>query len=99
MREINGMDIILNAIEKLSKKHKEHMEVYGTDNKLRMTGLNETSYYDIFTYGIGSRESSIRIPTETIKNNCGYFEDRRPSSNMDPYIIISKLYETTVLAI
>jgi len=99
MRNENGMDIILNAIEKLSKKHKEHMDVYGIDNKLRMTGSNETSDYDTFTYGIGSRDSSIRIPTETIKNKCGYFEDRRPSSNMDPYIVTSKLFETTVIAI
>ena len=27
----------------------------------------------------------------------GYFEDRRPSSNMDPYLVTSKLFETTVL--
>jgi glutamine synthetase len=27
----------------------------------------------------------------------GYFEDRRPSSNMDPYIVTSMIAETTIL--
>jgi hypothetical protein len=27
----------------------------------------------------------------------GYFEDRRPSSNMDPYVVTSMIAETTVL--
>jgi thiol:disulfide interchange protein DsbA len=51
-----------------------------------MTGNCETSSYDTFSYGVGSRTSSIRIPTSTFNNKCGYFEDRRPSSNMDPYL-------------
>ena len=27
----------------------------------------------------------------------GYFEDRRPSSNCDPYLVTSKIFETTCL--
>ncbi len=27
----------------------------------------------------------------------GYFEDRRPASNMDPYVVTSKIYKTTIL--
>tara|TARA_B110000285_G_C15057080_1_gene580171 strand:+ start:448 stop:1449 length:1002 start_codon:yes stop_codon:yes gene_type:complete len=97
MREQNGLDIINQAIEKLSNKHIEHMNIYGKDNHLRMTGTCETSSYDKFSYGIGSRTSSIRIPTTTFYSKCGYFEDRRPSSNMDPYLVTSKIFETTCL--
>lgn len=97
MREEGGLDIIYDSIKKLSYKHDEHMEVYGINNEHRMTGLNETASYNTFSSGVGSRSSSIRIPTSTFNNKCGYFEDRRPGANMDPYIVTSKLFETTVL--
>ena len=92
-----GLDYINEAIDKLALKHFEHMEVYGTGNELRMTGEHETSSYDNFTYGIGNRGASIRIPTLTAKNKKGYFEDRRPSSNMDPYLVTGILFQTTVI--
>ena len=85
---------ILEAIEKLEKKHDEHMSVYGDDNDKRMTGLHETAKYDKFTYGVANRGASIRIPRLTTKDGRGYFEDRRPASNMDPYIVTSKILQT-----
>ena len=97
MREKGGYDVIIDAIDKLSKKHKEHLEVYGEGNELRLTGKCETSSIDKFTYGVADRGASIRIPTETYSDGYGYFEDRRPSSLMDPYLVTSKLFETTVL--
>jgi len=33
----------------------------------------------------------------TEKDGFGYFEDRRPSSDMDPYMVTSKIIETTIL--
>ena len=97
MRDLGGIDIINLSIKKLENKHKEHMEVYGNDNNLRMTGKHETSDFNEFSWGVGSRSVSIRIPRETSKNGKGYFEDRRPSSNMDPYLVTSKLFKTTIL--
>jgi glutamine synthetase len=94
MRSENGLDVINSALTKLEPKHKEHMAIYGNNNKERMTGECETSSYDKFSVGIGSRGSSIRIPTDTLKNKCGYFEDRRPGSNMDPYLVTGKIMET-----
>ena len=91
-----GISYINDAIEKLSLKHKEHMKMYGAGNELRMTGQYETSSFDKFSYGIGNRGASVRIPNETVKNKCGYFEDRRPSSNMDPYLVTGILFKTTV---
>lgn len=92
-----GLQYIDEAIEKLSKKHREHMDVYGCDNKLRMTGEHETSSYNEFSFGRANRGASVRIPNVVIKENKGYFEDRRPSSNCNPYLVTSKIFETCCL--
>ena len=97
MREPNGLKINIQAIEKLEKKHNEHMELYGTGNEDRMTGEHETASFDKFTYGIANRGCSIRIGNDTYKNEKGYFEDRRPSSNCDPYCVTGMIFKTTVL--
>ena len=96
-KEKSGLEIILNALKKLEMNHKEHMLVYGEGNERRMTGEHETANFETFTVGHGDRGASIRIGTETIKNRKGYFEDRRPSSNMDPYLVTSILLETIML--
>jgi len=93
----NGLSYIEKAIENLSKKHIEHMEVYGTGNELRMTGKHETSDYNSFSSGVANRGASIRIPTNVELNGYGYFEDRRPSSNCDPYKVTSKILETSMM--
>jgi len=90
-----GLEYINEAIEKLSKKHVEHMEVYGVNNHLRMTGEHETASYDKFTDSIANRGCSIRRGNNTVVDKCGYFEDRRPSSNCDPYIVTSIIMKTT----
>lgn len=93
MREKDSMEYLEQVMTKLEAKHDEHMEVYGSDNHLRMTGKHETSSYDKFTWGRGDRTASFRVPTST----CTYIEDRRPASNIDPYLVTSKIYETVVL--
>ena len=97
MREDGGYQIILDSISKLGLKHTEHMKLYGTDNHLRMTGKHETADYNKFSFGVADRGSSVRIPRSTDKEQKCYFEDRRPSSNMDPYIVTSTLFESTSL--
>lgn len=92
---MSGLQHIELAIERLSKKHDEHMAVYGTGNELRMTGEHETSRFDQFTSGRANRGASVRIGNETIQDNKGYFEDRRPSSNCDPYLVTSILFNTS----
>ncbi len=73
------------------------MKVYGTGNELRMTGLHETSSFEKFSWGVADRTASIRIPRDTENDKCGYFEDRRPSSNMDPYLVTAMLFNSTVI--
>ena len=96
MREPNGLKIIIQAIEKLEKKHHEHMECYGTGNEKRMTGEHETASFDKFSYAVANRGCSVRIGNDTYKNEKGYFEDRRPSSNCDPYLVTGMIFETTM---
>jgi len=81
-----GIDIINFLCEGLEDKHDEHIRAYGIGNERRMTGLHETSKLDEYSYGVSDRGSSIRIPLETNKNGRGYFEDRRPASNVEPYL-------------
>lgn len=94
MREPGGIEVIKKAIYKLGAKHDEHIAVYGEGNDLRLTGAFETASIDDFSYGIANRGASIRIGRDTEAEGCGYFEDRRPSSNCDPYVVTGKIMET-----
>jgi len=94
MREDGGIEKILEAIEKLKLKHDSDIEFYGKFNSLRLTGKNETSSYDKFTFGNSDRGSSVRIPLNVQLEGKGYFEDRRPAANMDPYLVINTMLET-----
>ncbi len=95
MRAENGYSEIMNAIWNLSERHQEHIEIYGDDNFNRLTGNHETSDINNFTYGLADRGCSIRIPKSTFMNLKGYFEDRRPSSSCDLYLVTSKIFETS----
>ena len=93
-RREDGIDTINNYISLLEKKQSEHIKEYGEFNDMRLTGKHETSSYDNFSWGIGTRNTSIRIPNQTVKDNCGYFEDRRPAANIDPYRATCILFKT-----
>merc|ERR1712061_755220 len=97
MRNAGGYKEILAAIEKLAAKHQEHIKVYGEGNERRLTGAHETAPITQFSSGVANRGASVRIPRDAEKNGCGYFEDRRPASNMDPYVVTSKIFDTTCL--
>jgi len=97
MRAPGGYTEIIKAIEKLGAKHEEHIKVYGEGNERRLTGAHETAPITKFSYGVANRGCSVRIPRDAEANKCGYFEDRRPASNMDPYVVTSKIFETTCL--
>ncbi len=93
-RAEGGMKAIERHMESLSKRHKEHMAVYGEGNEARMTGAHETASYDKFTWGIANRGASVRVNRQCADEGKGYFEDRRPASNADPYQITGMIVET-----
>ncbi|KAM7279252.1 hypothetical protein ACFE04_006386 [Oxalis oulophora] len=97
MRADGGYAVILKAIEKLGKKHAEHIAKYGEGNERRLTGKHETADINTFKWGVANRGASIRVGRDTEKDGKGYFEDRRPASNMDPYVVSSMIAETTLL--
>ena len=73
------------------------MALYG-DNSKRLCGEYETSKADTFSWGYGDRSSSVRVPTIQASNgNKGYIEDRRPASDMDPYVVGATLINTIIL--
>jgi len=85
-----------NIIDKLAKRHEDHIAVYGKDNDQRLTGKHETASIDEFTAGPSDRGASIRIPLAVIESDWtgGYLEDRRPASNANPYDITKVILDT-----
>ena len=96
MRNENGIEFIDKSINNLSLNHKLHMESYGEHNRERMSGLHETSSYDVFTFGRANRGASVRIPNSVLDESKGYFEDRRPAANCDPYLVTSLIMSTSM---
>ena len=84
------------AIDKLSRHHIRHIKAYdpheGKDNERRLAGANETSSIHDFSAGVANRGCSIRIPRECAEDRRGYLEDRRPSSNCDPYQVKFRVF-------
>ncbi|XP_014247702.1 glutamine synthetase isoform X2 [Cimex lectularius] len=101
MREENGILHIENAIDKLSKQHLRHIRAYdpneGKDNERRLLGTCETSSIHDFSAGVANRGASVRIPRHCAEEKKGYLEDRRPSSNCDPYCVAEALVRTICL--
>lgn len=74
---------------------KEHIDVYGADNHMRLTGKHETASIHDFSYGVSDRGASIRIPIATVQRGWkGYLEDRRPNSAADPYKVAARIIKT-----
>jgi glutamine synthetase len=44
-----------------------------------------------------SRKASVRIPQTTKDDGKGYYEDRRPAANCDPYVVASLVFSATCL--
>jgi glutamine synthetase len=87
--------MLIEMCKKLEQKHTAHINAYGSNNDMRLTGLHETQHIDSFSYGVSDRGASIRIPIATVENDWkGYLEDRRPASNADPYQVVKVLINT-----
>jgi glutamine synthetase len=95
LRDVGGEDYLKTILGVFEKYHAEHLEEYGAYNELRLTGEHETASFSEFKYGVGDRGASIRIPIFTVQDNWkGYLEDRRPSSNADPYRVLNRIITT-----
>jgi len=101
MRKPGGKKLIWEAVERLGKRHKEHIAAYdptgGVDNARRLTGKHETASMHKFSAGVADRTASIRIQRKVEEDGFGFLEDRRPSSNCDPYAVTNMIVRTAVL--
>jgi glutamine synthetase len=91
-----GIVEIQRVIQNMEKHHAEDIQHYGKDNDKRLSGVHETSSYNTFSWGVANRGASVRINNSTYVNGFGYFEDRRPAANMDPYLVTSILMERVI---
>jgi glutamine synthetase len=93
MRDNGGISLVKKAANLLGTGDyvSEITEVYGEGLRERLTGKHETSSIDTFKVGIGDRTASVRVPIGVERDGKGYFEDRRPNSNADPYRIVEYL--------
>ena len=89
-----GIQAIRQACEKLEQKHAEHIAVYGFGLHERLLGTHETCDINTFKVGDADRGCSIRIPKPVSQKGYGYFEDRRPGANADPYLVAARLCST-----
>ncbi len=96
-RSKGGMKVIERMMEQLAKNHELHVAHYGAHNQERLTGRHETCAFDTFRWGVSDRGASVRIPMATARAGMGYLEDRRPSANMDPYVVTRLLLESCIL--
>lgn len=85
-RKEDGIKAIEKAIDKLSKKHDEHTKIFYPSFKSM----------DREFFGVEDRQFLVRIPKYVTEKKKGYFQDRRPRANIDPYRVIH-LFASTVL--
>jgi len=99
MRTTGGRYYTDKLMAKFEANHTKHIENYGEGNEQRLTGNHETQRIDTFSWGVGDRGASVRVPNAFRENNwIGYIEDRRPASNCDPYKVATVIIETTMEA-
>lgn len=97
MRDIGGHTYFLEIFDAFRFRKHEHIQNYGSDNHLRLTGQYETADINTFSWGVSDRGASIRIPAATAVAWKGYLEDRRPASHADPYRVVRTIAETLQL--
>ena len=98
MRETGGEKYFKSIFASFESRMNEHIENYGSDNHLRLTGKHETQSIDKFSWGVSDRGASIRVPKVVGETWKGYLEDRRPASNANPYCILNVICESLKLA-
>lgn len=80
-RDNDGINKLNTYIQNLTNKHSEHLLVYG-DNIDKINTKSDNS------------NLNISITAKVKREKKGYLKDNRPFSDADPYLVISKIYET-----
>lgn len=91
----SGIAAIQEQMARLQASHLSHMMAYGQGNMKRLLERNSIEAIR-FTCGFNNKKSSITIPRSTLINRCGCYVDRRPASNMDPYLVCMLLVSSAL---
>ncbi len=95
MRERGGEEYFVQVFDRFKERHLQHISAYGENNDQRLTGDHETQHIGTFSWGVGDRGASIRVPASVEADGWkGYLEDRRPASNCDPYQVARVIFES-----
>src|SRR5205823_1936870 len=85
MRE--GYDACIAAAEALGTRPALHIANYGHGIEELLTGQHETASFKEVSYAVSHRGASVRIPCQAAQDKKRYIADRRPNTNMDPYVV------------
>lgn len=94
MRSEGGLKAIERAVDQILLHNDRDIQFFGEENELRLTGTLLCAKAEDPSVGVGDRTSSIRIPKSVQTQGKGYFEDRRPASNADPYLVMATLLKS-----
>mmetsp|Transcript_14603 Transcript_14603/g.31837 ORF Transcript_14603/g.31837 Transcript_14603/m.31837 type:complete len:488 (-) Transcript_14603:875-2338(-) len=81
-----GLIAIQQHVGRLQATHVQHLLAYGKGSLEKLQ----------FSCGFGNKSAGIVVPSATLLNRAGCYVDRRPASNMDPYLVTMLLVSTTV---
>jgi glutamine synthetase len=95
MRKNFTDEMLESLMGALEEDHVDYLSHCGEGYAERMNGKCETSDWKTFSWGVGDRGASVRIPQKVKKDGKGYIEDRRPCANIDPYSLILAFLKTT----
>ncbi|XP_077518708.1 glutamine synthetase, mitochondrial-like isoform X4 [Amblyomma americanum] len=96
-----GLEWIMEALEKLKLKNDQHLAAYDprksepNQQRLKVEALATPTRE--FVSGF-NKMVCVRVPRRTVENGRGFFEDRRPGANVEPYRAMQALVETLCLA-
>lgn len=96
-RNLNGLEMLEIMVEKLEKKHEEHLEAYGTGLKAMRLEKGPKADFGPFLKGKFCEGVSVKIGSKSLKEKCGFLEDMRVFGDCDPYDVVKKLFETCCL--
>ncbi|KAG2483515.1 hypothetical protein HYH03_017622 [Edaphochlamys debaryana] len=86
-----GLSAIEQQLVRLQATHVQHQVAY---NDGRIDRLSSDAA--AFTHAVGSGNASIVVPSLTFLQQGGYYTDRRPPSDADPYKVALLLAATTM---
>jgi len=92
--EMSGVDAytaLTSVVKKLETAHADMVLTFSSDNRKRLVGGFEAPRHDVFSWGVATRNTSVRIPSHVANSRAGYLEDRRPGSDMDPYLTLGTI--------